>query len=315
MADEKKWNLGKEVPQPKKPEPKKPEPKPVVAARVAPPKPAPLPEEESYSSSMSSETVLGRPVPPPKSVREYLNHPLALIGSGLLICLAIFFLVARGMGGGRTSGRAVTLEPADAVRGLLGDKGVQQDVLSVDFESTEPPQVQDARLILATGQTLDAIASYRETQARDPQKGTDEYLFVPPAIAEAPLPEGGTEDDRALAELIREEARYQAFDIGRRALEQAMTLNLTAAELRGYATRLTTEGLALVEASGDAKSLERLPAAKGAENRLSIIESAQSAEDIENLVRGLFDPGYAQAVLEARQRHFAAGSAAKGQAP
>jgi hypothetical protein len=48
---------------------------------------------------------------------------------------------------------------------------------------------------------------------------------------------------------------------------------------------------------------------------LSIIESAQSAEDIENLVRGLFDPGYAQAVLEARQRHFAAGSAAKGQAP
>lgn len=307
------WDLGKEAPARKPVEPK-PEPKPPAAPRPERlpqiPKPLPLsaglPDEEPTSSSVqSSQALPSRPAPKPKSLREWLNHPFALIGAGLAICFGLFMILFRGpsslMPGG---GTAAPPPPERIVTGILTTDSAIEQTLGVSGRIAESTVLRDARLLIATGEILDKVAEFRSADEQGRQQPLDAFLHYSEAVYRAPL----ETDDEGIGELLRQEAAFQTTLLGRRAIEQARAATITAADIRTAAVRVLTEGLALAERQGE-EGIAKFALARGAANRLALVDSPESGATTDRVVRALFESGYAQAVEQTRRRYYPAEAA------
>jgi hypothetical protein len=307
------WDLGKEAPARKPVEPK-PQPKPAATPRPERlpqiPKPLPLsaglPDEEPASSSVqSSQALPSRPAAKPKTLREWLNHPFALIGAGLAICFGLFMILFLGPSGMMPGGgTAAPPAPERVITGILAADSAIEQTLGVEGRIAESPVLRDARLLIATGEILDKVAEFRSADEQGRQQQLDTFLHYSEAVYRAPL----ETDDEGIGELLRQEAALQTTLLGRRAVEQARAANITAADIRTAAVRLLTEGLALAERQGE-EGIAKFALARGAGNRLALVGSAESGATTDRVVRGLFEPSYAQAVEQTRRRHYPAEAA------
>lgn len=311
------WNLGKAIPKPssKKDSPSSGDenaPNPFIPRRRDPnrpsadaarrPKPTPRSEEsgrpsdslESASSlpsgGLSAATVepsFFRPVRNPRTLREYLNHPLALVFVGVVFCVLLLQFLFRhtpGVSGGPT---AAPPEPSESIAAYLGMGGSELAPGMRSLESAESRTAREGRLLVSAGQILLAAARFMELRETQSSLLIDAYQFVPPAIAQAPIV-GSDERERFYAEASRQDAAYQSILLGHGVIESATETNRSPSDLRSVGKYLETEGLALIERSGDDRAILSLSGTRGAGNRLEAMKDRPDEETVRSAIEALF---------------------------
>lgn len=296
------WNLGKEVkrPEKKKPEPPEeekapaPEARKVVAPppkpeRVAPPKPVEPEDDEEEFEETPDPLPPGRQLPPPRSPREFLQHPIGLATIGVVASLLVIIGLFRWHGGGGPQEIPASALPTtdDLVLGYLGFR----DHPLVPAATVEPEEMREARLVLAMGQVAERAGAFARAQAENGAP-IEAYDFVPPAIEQAPIPPEGA-PDHLHALLTRDEAGMRAVEIGREVLRRAQEANAAPDHLARLGALMIEEGrLASRRARGDTSGPSR-PSSPPMDNR-----------EASDLIPVLFGAELGSAIQSVRLRTF-----------
>ncbi len=310
-----RWNLGKDrkkkiavkAPAPA-PSTARSLPKPVAGggARLAIPRARPETDEEE--TSHSSIIIPGRPVPAPKTAREWLNHPLTIVICALVICLSLIIGAFSGFGGSRSSGRnTTTMATGETGRAVINIvSGGRRDASGkVIAESSLGEGVEtDARFILSNGEMLIATANYMdESRTASPQN----FFFVSNALMSAKMPPGDSLE-YSLARFQREEAAQELSDMGQKMIETARARGIDSDTLRRVGTRLVAEGLSLLDSNiSDAESRSVLnemlrksgfPGIDGAAARPESTSAPVTNEQIRSLATETLPDWYSQKLME-----------------
>ncbi len=317
QGGKRQWNLGKPTRGAEKPAPEKLATPPPVAEKAPPPAPPEekedefesLPDEAMITPSTDSETshsevvIMGRPVPPPKNLRDLLSHPFTLIGLGLGICVFLLWLV---LGGKSVSEKNTVslIDPANPGEATIlylapreeigGDK-----VKPILYSETQPER--DGRLILAMGEVFMGVAE----QLTTPGKKNDAFYLESKAIFSIRPDATANELDRWNAEIQIQEVAQDVIYIGQHVLEQTKASNIPPPDLQRIGYRLREEGLSILERNlVSTESRDLIPNIVGSSKQLEDIQINTPDAEVTTMLSALLPSEILYYVDSARRRHF-----------
>lgn len=327
-----RWNLGKD--RSKKVEVKAPKPLSSQPPRpLAPPRPAapPVgggaklaiprqgPSQRPDTESDTSIVIPGRPVPRPRNAREWMNHPLTIIASGLAICISAVIWVTFFFGGPSAENTTDTVTLTDESRvgsGVInatgqGKKDETGEVIAAPTFDIGEEKVREGRMILGTGEMLIAVANFMARGSKPSSELAAE--FVPMAIMSAPLPSPDSIQFN-IARAQQATVAQDLVDIGAGAIESARARGVAPDRIRRVGTRLVAEGLAVLDShlgNQDARRMVNeampqvgLPGIDGAAQKVSSVQADVATQEIRDLLVQIVPAYYAEEFMTVRARHF-----------
>ena len=327
----KKWNLGKEYARPEpKPKPErqgsaKPENlrKAAHASRrdSAPPPPPDFedlpPEEQNraepqineWKPGESSVSSLGK-ISKPTNFREFLNHPYTLIGVAFLCILSVVIYFVLATRPRTAAGRYVPSE-TEMVSGTIdyfeNRESVRVGGETIALPELEPQSVRHGRLLLATGQMIEAVAAFARLREAGQNVAAENYDFVPPVAYDAPMPPPEDESYRYYMS-AREQMAHFFEEMGEEAVQRAFDSEMEAREFQDLARRIQAEGLALLDTVLNGSARNAFPDLDGAAERLSSVRGQMSADRVETLLELLFDEDFANHIQKLRRDYLSGAS-------
>jgi len=336
-SGERRWNLGKnrerkvEVKAPRPvgpvaPLPGAPTPPPSVAAaatgggaKLAIPR-QPQAQRPATENESSSIIVPGRPVPRPKSAREWMNHPITIVACGLAICVSAVVWVSTLSGGSMEGDGKDTVTLTDETRvgagvvNLAGEgkrDGSGEVVATAKFDAGDAP-VREGRMILSTGEMLIAVANFM-SQDKAGSLPPSDLIFAPMGVLSAPLPPADSIEFN-IARAQQGSVAQDVVDTGAKAVELARARAIAPDRIRRVGTRLVAEGLAVLDgrlANPDARRMINdampqvgLPGIEGAAAKVSTVATDVTTDEIRDLATQILPDYYAGELMTVRAKHF-----------
>jgi hypothetical protein len=288
--DNRQWNLGKGRTTSGQSASAPVEPKP------EPPKPAPATEKvlDAILGEQDSRPPIGRAVPESKGIRGLLNHPLTLAGTGLVLVIALVYLVMGGSLAGLFGGSSGKYVPAPTAE-------ERAESLRESLQSQETALVANGRLLVMGGQILEAAGTFMSTPMGSQTGAEERYEFIPDHLkrlqAQAPPP---TSPDFVKFRLEWDNQATASIEMGQQVIRLARENNISAATLRDLGARLRSEGMAILDVNLEGDARRGVSGIEGARARLAAGTNLIDRDEADPLLARLLANPLGLMILAAR---------------
>ncbi len=272
------WNLGKS----------KPAPSPAPPPKTAPPPPPPPAANKVIDAILAKDAdlpPLGRPVPEAKGIRAGLNHPLVMAASGLVVVIAILYLILGGSLAWLISGRSsnIILPPTPEERAAALVEGVGDQ----------------GRLLVMGGQILEASAGFLASPAGSRQGSEDRYEYIPEHLTRMRMP--APDSPQFIEFRLKWDQQAQAsIELGQHVIQTARSQGVAPENLRRLAARLRAEGLAVMDYSLAGADRAGISGIDGARARLMAGSNIMPREEADALIEALMNHPLGNEMANAR---------------